>query len=99
MRLVRHPFSVDHMAKDLTYYFKPKPKCNFDLSKLSRSVSQATIKAIQKEVDRVVSSDREDGAASNGKRGVYLKILGTDKAMIGEYANNHGVAAAIRHFN
>ena len=90
--------SVDHMAKDLTYYFKPIPKCDFDLSKLLRSIPQATIKAVQKEVDGVASSGRENSAASNGKRGVCMKISGTDKAMIGEYANNHGVTATIRHF-
>jgi len=90
--------SIDHMAKDLAYYFKPIPKCDFDLSKLPRSIPQATIKAVQKEADGVASSGRENSAASNGKRGVYMKISETNKAMIGECANNHGVAATIRHF-
>jgi len=41
----------------------------------------------------------KNGGASNGsKRGVYIKILGTDKAMIGEYTHNHRVVAAIQHF-
>jgi len=47
--------SVDHMTKDLTYYFKPIPKCNFDLSKIPRSIPQAIIKAVQKEVDGVLA--------------------------------------------
>ena len=68
------------------------------MSKLPRSIPQATIKAVQKEVDRVASSGRENSVASNGKRGVCMKISGTDKTTIGEYANHHGAVATIRHF-
>ena len=72
-----------------------------DLSKLSPSASQTTIKTIQKEINWGVNSQGDgskNGGASNcRKRGVYRKILATDKVMIGEYAHSHGVIAAIRH--
>ena len=90
------------MAKDITYYFKRQSKCDFDLSKLPPSISQATIKAVRKEVNEIVNprgDGSEDGEASNGsKRGFYIKISGKEKAIVGEYAYNHGVAAAMRHF-
>ena len=57
------------MAKDITYYFKCQSRCEFDLSKIPPSISHATIKTVQNEV--------------NGKRGVYLKLSGKEKALVG----------------
>jgi len=82
-------------------YFKRKPKCEFDLSKIPPSISHATIKAV------VVIPERGDGGGlsnsgetslTKSKRGVYIKVSGEEKAVIGKYAHDHGVAAAIRHF-
>jgi len=90
------------MAKDITYYFKRQSRCEFDLSKIPPSISHTTIKAVQNEVNGViVNPQQDDGGASStngGKRGVYLKLSGKEKALVGEYAYNHGVATAMQHF-
>ena len=86
------------MAKDITYNFKRQPRCKFDC--LKYHISHATIKAVQNEVNGVVANSRQnDGGAlstNGGKRGVYLKLSGKEKALVGEYTYNHGVATAIR---
>ena len=36
---------------------------------------------------------------SLGKRGPYLRLTGDKKAVIGKYAAEHGIVAAVRHFS
>ena len=63
----------------ITYYFKHQPRCDFDLSKVPPCISHATIKAVQKEVNAIVSSQGdgsvEDGRVSltKNKKGFLLK--------------------------
>jgi len=87
------------MAKDITFYFKRKPKCEFDLSKILPSISHATIKAVQNKVNAVAIPDRDDGSglstsgeasSTKSKRGVYIKVSGEEKAVIGKYAHDYG---------
>ena len=70
-------------TRDITYYFKTaKP------SGLTSSVSQSTIDCVRKELT----------ATCRKKRGEYVKLEGDKKVIDGEYAAQHGTAAAIRHF-
>jgi len=77
------------------------------LSKIPPSISHATIKAVQNEVNAVVIPERDDGgglstsgeaSSTKSKRGVNIKVSGEEKAVIGKYAHDHGVAVAKGHF-
>jgi len=74
------------MAKDITYYFKRQSRCEFDLSKILPSISHATIKAIQNEVNGVIANpwqdDGGDSSTNGGKRGVYLKLSGKKRGVL-----------------
>jgi len=74
---------------DIRQYFKPK-SLNLG-AKLLPSVSKATIRAVEKELEK-----RNTEATS--KRVSYIKISDDERAKIGGYAAKFGVTATIRHF-
>ena len=90
------------MAKGFTYYSKRQPRCEFDLSKILPSISHATINAVQNEVNGIIANPRQDdgGALSTngGKGGVYLKLSGKEKALVGECSYNHGNTTFQEHW-
>ena len=71
-------------TKDLRHYFQP---WNDSL----RRASQTTIDSVNKELSNI---RQNDGPKS---RGEYIKISAKDRTVIGEYAANNGISAAIRH--
>jgi len=68
----------------------PSPSGN-----LSRTISSGGIVAANKEVQRVIDSGT-DGTVL--KRGPYEHFDDEERAQIGRYAADHGVAAAVRHY-
>ena len=86
-----------HMAKDIREYFKRNTEI---LSRLPPDISQSTIDAVQVELSKVRSCDETDSNSAGGcsKRSPYIKLSPKDRATIGQYATQNGIAAAIRHF-
>ena len=74
-------------------YFKKKenPTLPDEKGQLSKVVPSNYIDGANKEVTAVTKS--------LGKRGPYLKLTGDKKAIIGKYAAEHGIVAAVRHFS
>ena len=83
------------MVKDIREYFKRKTP------RLPTEISQSTIDRVQVELSKVCSYEKTDPNGAGGctsKRGPYIKISPKDRAVIGQYAAQNGIAAAIRHF-
>jgi len=74
---------------DIRQYFKPK-SLNLE-AKLLPSVSKATIRAVEKELE-------ECNTEATSKRVSYIKISDDERAKIGGYPAKFGVTATIRHF-
>ena len=65
-------------------------------------ISQSTIDAVQVELSKVYSYDKTNPnsvVSCTRKRGPYIKISPKDRAAIGQYAAQNGIAAAMHHFH
>ena len=72
----------------------PLPDPNGSLSKV---IERGAIEAANEEVKSVLKADKGKGEV-NGKRGPYLKVAPSQKALVGQYAAENGVVNAKRHF-
>jgi len=78
-------------------YFKREVKAPLPSpsGSLSKAISTGGIVAANKEVQRVMESIND---GTQLKRGPYEHFDDEERAQIGKYAADHGVAAAVRHF-
>ena len=95
-RLIYREYSkVKNMAsRNITDFFKPKPK-----------PSEALASAIEDDIISITTVEREEVRKqlrqveeTKTRRSSYCKYAKTDRAEIGCYAVNHGVASAVRKF-
>ena len=78
-------------SRNITDFFKPKPK-----------PSEALGSAIEHDIISITTVEREEVRKqlkeTKTRRSSYCKYTNTDRAKIGRYAVNHGVASAVRKF-
>ena len=79
-------------------YFKREVKAPLPspLGSLSRTISTGRMVAANKEVQRVMDTSGTDGTVL--KRGPYEHFGDEERAWIGRYTADHGVAATVRHY-
>lgn len=78
-------------TRDLDFYFKRG--ADGESASLPTNISQRTIDAVNRELEAI----RVPNGGSK-KRGVYNKVTDEERAIVGEHAAKHGIAAAMRYF-
>ena len=82
-------------------YFSVKDKLPRPTRPLSLSLSSSAIVAGNREVTKVMESEKEKttkNGTKNCKRGEYAKYSPAVKIELAKYAAQHGVMATIRHY-
>ena len=94
--------TVEISRMSIYKYFSKKPKATgvaLPSPNEVQKVLPTTVLAINKEVEKVVAgSTSEEKSAVTGKRGPYVKLTASQKALVRRRAAEHGVTSALHHF-